>query len=91
MRVVVSGSDQIAAAIQKLIDDEAKKVATDLHAGLIRATPRDTGRAANGWQLEFGENPVVENQVPYIGVLNDGHSDQAPPLFVEAEIDRVTK
>lgn len=30
----------------------------------------------------------VSNNVPYIRRLNDGHSKQAPALFVEAAIDR---
>lgn len=69
----------------------ANKLASELHAGLVRATPVDTGRARNGWELELGDTPVVQNMVPYIGVLNDGHSKQAPKMFVEAEIDRVTR
>ena len=32
---------------------------------------------------------VLSNNLPYIEKLNDGHSDQAPTKFVEAEINRV--
>lgn len=91
IRIEFDNPSGIIDAVMKTVEAEANKVATDLHAGLMLATPVDTGRARNGWQLELGAMPVVENQVPYIGVLNDGHSKQAPALFIEAEIARVTK
>lgn len=75
-----------------VVEEVTKKLALDLQAGLILATPVDTGQARNGWQIEdAGELTVVQNMVPYIGVLNDGHSKQAPAGFVENVIDDVTK
>lgn len=91
IRIEFPTVNDIIKEVEKTVDDEIQKMATDLHAGLMRATPVDTGRARNGWQLTLGNEPVIENQVEYIGVLNDGHSKQAPALFVEAEIDRVTR
>lgn len=79
----------VEADVNKMVD----KLATDLFAGLKLSTPVDTGRARAGWELELneGRNPVIQNMVPYIGVLNDGHSLQAPQNFVELEIAKVIK
>lgn len=59
------------------------------------ATEVVSGEAANasgvaallGYKLENG--PAWEsNNVPYIQVLNDGSSTQAPALFIEAAVDK---
>lgn len=91
IRIEFPTVSDIIKEVEQTIHDETNKMAADLHAGLMRATPVDTGRARNGWQLTPGDEPVIENQVPYIGVLNDGHSKQAPAMFVEAEIARVSR
>lgn len=76
----------------QLVDDVRAKMGLDLLGGLQAVTPVDTGTARNGWQLSVaGKQTVVENMVPYIGVLNDGSSKQAPAGFVENEIDKVTR
>lgn len=81
----------VMASVEAFAKAEVDKMMTDLHGGLMRSTPVDTGNARNGWQLTLGADPAIENQVPYIGKLNDGHSKQAPALFIEAEINRVTR
>ena len=35
-----------------------------------------------------GQTIFLCNNAPYIGILNDGHSKQAPPLFIESAITR---
>lgn len=76
----------------EMVKQARDKMGLDLMAGLIQTTPVDTGRARAGWQLENeGDFAVVSNMVPYIGVLNDGHSQQAPAGFVENEMDRVAR
>ena len=37
---------------------------------------------------ELGHKFYLVNNVPYIGVLDQGHSQQAPAGFVQAAIDR---
>lgn len=39
-------------------------------------------------QMQGGDDIYIENNVPYIGLLNDGSSTQAPKLFVEQAIER---
>lgn len=81
-----------AELTEQLVADVVKKTALDLQAGLMLATPVDEGTARNGWQIDdAGEMTRVQNMVPYIGVLNDGHSKQAPAGFVENVIDDVVR
>jgi len=56
---------------------------TELNTNARNITPIRTGRAMRGWQktsrYRIGDNKViVENQVPYIGLLDQGRSRQAP-------------
>lgn len=90
---------QLLAAIP-LIETRSKemaeairdKIALDIQGDLIRETPVDTGQARNGWQNDLvGGQRHVQNSVPYIGELNNGHSNQAPAGFIEAIIDRHTR
>ena len=63
--------------------------------------PYDTGERENAesiqsntnsellnYQLEDGQ-VAIYNNVPYINVLNDGHSDQEPAGFVQRSIEKV--
>ena len=46
---------------------------------LRELTPVATGRARDGWFKETrGEDRAIVNEVPYIKVLEDGSSKQAP-------------
>lgn len=56
------------------------------------ATPVDTGLAQAAWRAQLEHDGksnkvngkvLISNWVPYIGYLNRGHSDQAPPHFIE--------
>jgi len=51
---------------------------------LKRTTPIDTGYARSRWthRMENGVG-IISNDAPYIGVLNEGHSKQAPKFFIE--------
>lgn len=87
----VTGISEIIEEIQNLIDNTKKesleRVSNSLLKEIKEATPIDTGRARNGWQLEkdYKGNSIV-NDVPYIPSLNDGHSKQAPSYFIERTV-----
>lgn len=54
-------------------------VAKDIKDVAVRRTPIDKGRARRGWRLEgTGTGKRIVNRVPYIDVLEKGHSKQAP-------------
>lgn len=89
---LVSNLGLEADLTEQLIDDVHVKMGLDLQAGLMLATPVDTGEARNGWHSDTqGRQTVVENRVPYINRLNEGWSKQAPAGFVENVIDDVTR
>ena len=55
---------------------------------LRSVTPVDTGYAASRWKYSMikidGELVgKIDNDAPYIGILNTGYSKQAPPFFIE--------
>lgn len=86
MRVTVSGASENDHL--KALREIEEKLLLDLHGGLVLATPVDTGRARAGWTVDTTAL-VIENNVEYIGKLNEGHSKQAPAGFVETEIDKI--
>jgi mRNA-degrading endonuclease RelE of RelBE toxin-antitoxin system len=55
----------------------------ELNTSSSKITPIRTGRARRGWRksgkYRIGDSGVmIENQVPYIGLLDEGRSKQAP-------------
>jgi hypothetical protein len=47
-------------------------------------TPKDTGEAANAWELKFHKNTAIfSNEKEYVKYLNAGSSKQAPANFIE--------
>lgn len=82
----------IIAHAEQAATDLRDKIAVDIYADLLRETPVDKGQARQGWQLDLiGDEQHVQNSVPYIGRLNDGHSTQAPAGFIDAIVDRHTR
>jgi hypothetical protein len=75
------------AALQKELEKTATDTAERARLELAVATPKDTGQAAFAWKITgFNANKgsfILENDTPYIGVLNAGHSSQAPRHFIE--------
>ncbi len=65
--------------LKKAKQKEAQEVDKLINA-LKDATPVDTGKARDGWQLEDGK---IVNHVEHIDELNAGSSKQAPTHFIE--------
>lgn len=89
MRFTVTGSSE-ADFLADIVTDEEVKMLLDLHGGLVRKTPVDTGNARAGWSVDTVAM-TIENPVDYIDALNNGHSGQAPAGFIENEVDRVSR
>jgi len=85
MSVKAIGIESTISKMNKQIKEEAKvKGKTFLEQVVDRLeanTPVDTGHARAGWQVTPEGN--IRNVVPYMSALNEGHSKQAPPRFVE--------
>ena len=81
----------IAKDLGVLVEDVVSKIAFDGLGELQATTPVDTGRAKSGWGVERIEpkHARIVNNVEYIVRLNEGHSKQAPAMFVELALDRI--
>lgn len=89
---LLNGLDLEAELNKTKVSDVRKKMGLGLLSGLQLATPVDTGEARNSWQMEATEDQtVVQSSSPYMGALNNGHSQQAPAGFIENVIDEVAK
>lgn len=77
-------------ALEEVNEEFAQRVLQAVQA-LKTATPKDTGRASKAWSstLTSSEVATIVNNTPYIGILNDGHSQQAPAYFVEQVLHRL--
>lgn len=99
--------EAIARDLERYAETFVRKILLVLFVDLVRMTPRDTGRAQNGWEASL-ESPStmvpaeggshsapgpplseaarfrlgmiawIVNNVSYIGVLDEGWSQQAP-------------
>ena len=89
---VVGVKSEIANLEEEVVEEATKELhrnAIKAFAGIKRATPVDTGRARNSWFLDRDKTSVTfTNNVDYIKPLNEGHSKQAPPRFIEQVIFR---
>jgi len=68
------------------------RVAQDIKSIAVQKTPIDQGVARRGWRLEgtYREKYIV-NRVPYIDVLEKGHSKQAPDGILGPTIREISK
>jgi hypothetical protein len=74
-----------------LVIDRKVKVGKLLKS-LQDATPVDTGYARDSWSVtEKSDRSVIVNTAEYIQYLNQGHSPQAEPNFIEREALKVGK
>lgn len=71
-------------------DKVVKEVSQEVFDRVKERTPVLTGRARDGWEIVQGDKQSkISNDVPYIGVLESGSSDQAPQGFVGITLDEV--
>ncbi len=82
MKISITISPQAEGVIAGLKRDLAKQVrsiSNDLFNSLKRLTPVRSGRARAGWRKRDGRMKfTIRNNVPYIGRLDDGYSNQSP-------------
>lgn len=55
---------------------------------VVRRTPVASGTARDGWTAQSTHSEfIIENAVPYIGVLEEGSSSQAPTGMVRVSLE----
>lgn len=91
LKISIKGLKELQRNIQKNVQIKSEAIAKDVSktviAKLKENTPVDTGEARDGWYLsEKGFHLSIHNDVEHIGLLNEGHSQQAPTHFIERTI-----
>ncbi len=77
----------IKEKLTKEITRNSKIITGDIINELKANTPVDTGTARDGWHLKNDtRNLHITNDVPYVNILNGGHSEQAPVNFIEKTV-----
>jgi hypothetical protein len=82
--------DQLNAVVNHFLDDFFNEVKD--------TTPVREGRAKRGWRKKGkydiargGSQTVIENRVPYIGILDEGSSRQAPRGMTDPAFRKLSK
>jgi len=82
--------DTLNAVVNHFLDDFYNEVK--------RTTPVREGRAKRGWRKRNkydigrkGETVVMDNQVPYIGILDEGSSSQAKQGMTDPAFRKLSK
>lgn len=92
-------ADNTIKQLKAEIDTDLSTFVRQYVAQLKSTTPIRTGRARNGWQQTYTKGklgkgrsiPIASNNVPYIGVLDQGSSRQAPTGIVEPALTKTRK
>lgn len=91
-----SGKDVIRD-LEAAITGDANAFIRNFKDNLMEQTPVRTGRAKAGWQQVDTYKPdgksrtVIVNRVPYVGVLDQGTSKQAPNGIVEPSLNETQR
>jgi hypothetical protein len=65
-------------------------VGREIHQRVANRTPVNTGTAQAGWELTLSDdNAQINNDVPYIGILEDGTSTHKAHNMVRTTMEEV--
>lgn len=79
MKIQVLGVDDTLEFIGRSVESQVDTVAQIYLEEAQKATPIKSGRARRGWNKDVKRQGFsVNNNVPYIGRLEEGYSRQAP-------------
>lgn len=92
-------ADQAMKQLKAEIGSHLDRVFADLRGELVRQTPKRSGTASRGWQKTGSFEPgrqqapqeVLRNDVPYVGLLEQGRSRQAPRGMITPSVDAVNR
>lgn len=72
-KVTIVDPGNLQRRLSGLVRSEVQRLGQDLAQEIRKKTPVDTGRAKAGWKDRAVSNGYeIDNQVPYIGVLDKG-------------------
>jgi hypothetical protein len=91
-------SRQTMNSLNAEINTYLNRVIQDLKVELTRETPKKTGRASRGWRqsgrydvAKQGEQEILRNDTPYVALLEEGRSKQAPHGMINPSIEAVLR
>ena len=95
----MAGKAQTIKQLKAEIDTDLSTFVNNYVNSLKQTTPVLTGRAKAGWKKTYKKGtlgagrpiPIAQNNVPYIGVLDDGWSRQAPRGIVQPALQSTRK
>jgi hypothetical protein len=101
LKIEFVGLGTTMRALQQQVDRQVDSLGQQIFNEIMATTPVDTGRARQGWRYKKSPGGfVIENQVPYIGVLDQGRgfrdgqirgSKQAPKGIVTPSLDIIKR
>jgi hypothetical protein len=92
--IEVSGINSLIKGIEQEIETIVKNTADDFERTVRAETPIRTGNARRNWQQSKRANKrgfEVENRVPYIERLEQGHSKQAPRGMIGPTLTKINR
>jgi hypothetical protein len=90
--VKIMNGTQAVNDVKRNLAAYTAQVAQTFYEEVKRATPIDKGKARRGWKIQRSNQQWrVNNRVPYIDVLEKGHSKQAPKGMIEPAIQQTMR
>jgi hypothetical protein len=92
MKIQVLGVDDTLTFIGRSVTERVNEIATIYEEEARKATPIKSGRARRNWTKDVSRQGFkIENNVPYIGRLEEGYSKQAPKGITRPTVRRANR
>lgn len=92
LQIKVTGINRAVAGLERELDQYMARVAEETRSVAVTKTPIDKGRARRGWRTEKRSHGYsVVNRVPYIDLLERGHSQQSPNGIVGPTVREINR
>jgi hypothetical protein len=91
LKISVTGTNKVMRNLEREKDSLHTRVAQDILEVARSKTPIDQGQARRGWRLENrSRSKHIVNRVPYIDLLENGRSKQAPNGILGPTVREIT-
>lgn len=90
-------ADDVLKDIIDKLERSVNRFIQQLNIEVAKLTPIRSGRARRGWRviaeytIRSNNTRVIENRVPYIGLLEMGYSKQAPNGMLGPALTRLSR
>mgnify|MGYP001303235154 CR=1 FL=1 len=92
LKLILTGQQNVMRRLEKEKDAFMTRVAEDIKRVAVSNTPIDKGRARRGWQVtKTSKTRKITNRVPYIDLLEQGRSKQAPRGIIRPTVREISR